>query len=266
MIDQLKLERRGNIAIISLNRPDKLNALSLEMIKGLIDMATRLRRDRDLRGIIIKGDGKAFCAGMDLQSIFSSPGKKLYALTQLIRPHRGIFQQVNLIWRNLPVPVIAVINGHCYGAGMQLALGADMILASPETKLSLMETKWGMIPDMGAMITLRDRLRRDQAKELITTARIIDAETALAHGLITRVTNDPLEAAIGLLEEIGERSPDAVAAAKRLVDASWNASPWYSLLLERFWQLRLILGTNHRIAVRRNTKQSDFPYRPRSIH
>lgn len=264
MTESIRLTRTGDIAVVSLSRPDKRNALSLDMLHGLIRTAKTLRKDKTLRGVIIQGEGSAFCAGLDLMSIFSSPRNKFYAVSQLLMPTAGLFQRVNLVWQDLPVPVVAVVHGYCFGAGMQLALGADFIIAHPETQLSIMEAKWGMIPDMGAMVTLPDRLPRDVAKELIMTARIIDATEAAKIGLITRSADDPLAAAHALLAEISTRSPDAVAAGKKLIDSTWNRGPWMSLLLERLWQLRLVVGSNHRISISRNSKKQDIPFKPRS--
>ncbi len=261
----LSLEFRDEVAWVGLNRPDKHNAMNLEMIDELIACARALRRRRDLRAVVIHGHGPSFCAGMDLMSIFSSRTRKLYALSQLLRPSAGLFQRVNLIWRRLPMPVIALVHGHCYGAGMQLALGADISFVHEQAQLSLMESKWGMIPDMGALLTLRGRVAPDLAKELIFTARVIDASQAQALGLISHCSADPQQDVEALLAELRLRSPDALAAAKKLVDGTLFRRPWRILLGERLWQLRLILGRNHRIAIERNRKSTDRPYAARSI-
>ncbi len=261
----LQLDIRDDVAWLALQRPDKHNAMNLAMIDELIATARTLRRRRDLRAVVLYGEGPSFCAGMDLMSIFSSPTRKFYALTQLLRPNAGLFQRVNLIWRRLPMPVIALLHGHCYGAGLQLALGADISIAHRDTQLSLMEGKWGMIPDMGALLTLRGRLAPDIAKEWILTARVIDATTASHHGLVTHVSDDPQASVQALLAELAQRSPDALAAGKRLVDRSQFSGPWSTLLQERLWQLRLILGRNHRIAIARNRQHPDRPFAPRSI-
>ncbi len=265
MFKTLQLTEDNGVAWLSLNRPDKHNAMNLTMIHELIALARHLSKRRDIIAVVISGEGPSFCAGMDLAGIFSRPRDKFYAFTQLLRPTQGIFQRVNLIWRQLPMPVIALVHGHCYGAGLQLALGADWVFAHRDSHLSLMEGKWGMVPDMGATVTLRGRLAPDIAKELMCTARILDATTAQSLGLVSHVHDDPKAAVINLLNELRLRSPDAVAATKRLVDRAWLSGAWRSLLTERYWQIRLLLGKNHAIAVTRNRKKSETPFHPRGL-
>ncbi len=261
----LLCEEINQVLWVRLNRPDKHNAMTMAMIRELIAVANTIKAQRHLRAVVLQGAGPSFCSGMDLPGLFKNTRDKLYAFSQLVRPARGIFQKVNLIWRQLPVPVIALVHGHCFGAGMQLALGADWIIADAAADFSLMESKWGMIPDMGATLTLRGRVPPDLAKELMCTARVLKADTAWELGLISHVETDPQAAVQLLLAELAQRSPDAVAAAKRLVEDSWWSGRWRSLTAERFWQLRLLLGQNHRIAVERNRKKQDLPFRPRTI-
>ena len=265
MYNTLSLNEREDVLWVSLSRPDKHNAMNLDMIRELIDVARRTAKRKDLRAVILHVDGPSFCSGMDLPGLFKSTRDRIYAMTQLLRPTRGIFQDVNLVWRSLPMPVIALVHGHCYGAGLQLALGADWIIADPQADFSLMEAKWGMIPDMGATLTLRGRIAPDLAKELMCTARILSAQQAHELGLVTHVRDNAQQSVLDLLTELSQRSPDAVAAAKRLVDNSWWYGRWRSLTAERLWQLRLLLGRNHRIAVERNKQKAEVPYRPRAF-
>ncbi len=264
MEQRVTVEIDQHIAIVRLNRPDKHNGMDIPMIEALIATAKQLRKNRDIRAVILAGEGPSFCAGIDTKSMFAGGSfGKLRAFAPLLKPIANKYQNVSLIWRSLSVPVIAAIHGNCFGAGIQLALGADIRLATPDAKLSVMEAKWGLIPDMGGMLTLRDHLPRDVAFELTATGRIIAAIEAQALGLVTRIEADPLAAAKALAIQIATRSPDASAAAKRMFRESWGASEWGVLASERRWQLRMILGRNQRIATARNMGKPDAAYLPR---
>ncbi len=264
MEQRVTVEIDQHIAIVRLNRPDKHNGMDIPMIEALIATAKQLKKNRDIRAVILTGEGPSFCAGIDTKSMFAGGSfGKLRAFAPLLKPIANKYQNVSLIWRSLSVPVIAAIHGNCFGAGIQLALGADIRLATPDAKLSVMEAKWGLIPDMGGMLTLRDHLPRDVAFELTATGRIIAATEAQALGLVTRIEADPLAAAKALAMQIATRSPDASAAAKRMFRESWGASEWGVLASERRWQLRMILGRNQRIATARNMGKPDAAYLPR---
>jgi enoyl-CoA hydratase/carnithine racemase len=256
----LQVERRDGVALVALNRPDKRNALSFELLRELAACADDLRRDRTLRAVILHGAGECFSAGIDLNDL-NNPRNRWLALWSLLKPGRNLFQRACLVWKDLPLPVIAAIHGHCYGAGMQLALGADFRIVAPAAKLSIMEARWGLVPDMGLSRSLRGLLRADVAKELVMTARVLEAGEAAGLGLITRVADDPLQEALRLAQELAERSPDAVLAAKRVLDAM-NDSVRAGLAQEKRWQLRLLRGRNSAIA-RRRAKSPELPFEPR---
>ena len=261
---RVTLSIEGVIATVRLNRPDKHNGMDVAMIEALIATAKQLKKNRDIRVVILTGEGPSFCAGIDTKSMFSGSAlKPLLAFVPLLKPIANKYQNVSLIWRTLSVPVIAAIHGSCFGAGMQLALGADIRIATPDAKLSVMEAKWGLIPDMGGMVTMRDHLPRDVAFELTATGRVLAATEAQALGLVTRIEDDPLAAAKAMATLIVTRSPDASAAAKRMFRQSWSASEYKALAAERRWQLRMILGKNQRIATLRNTGKPDTAYQPR---
>lgn len=256
----------GDIAIVRLNRPEKHNGVDFAMLDALRAAARQLRRDRRVRVAILLGEGPSFCAGIDVKAmfaggVFSSVG----AFLPLFKPWANRYQNWGIQWRRLPVPVIAVVHGNCFGAGMQLALGADIRIAHPEAKFSVMEAKWGLIPDMSGMLTLRDHLPRDVAFELTATGRVLSAAEAQALGLVTHVEADPLLAAKRLAAEIATRSPDATAAAKHLFRSAWAASEWRVLVAERYWQFRCFLSRNQRIAALRNMGKPELAYKPRSI-
>ncbi len=254
----------NHIAIVRLNRPDKHNGVDQPMLKALHAAALQVQRDRSIRAVILLGEGPSFCAGIDVKSMFAGgPLKMALNFVPLLKPWSNHYQNFALDWRKLSVPVIAVIHGSCYGAGIQLALAADIRIATADAKLSVMEAKWGLIPDMAGMLLLRDHLPRDVAFELTATGRVVSGIEALKLGLVSHVEADPLAAAQALAAEIATRSPDASAAAKQLFRQAWGASEWGVLAAERRWQLRMLLGKNQRVAVARNTGKPDAAYLPR---
>ena len=259
------VEIDGAIAHVRLNRPEKHNGVDVALIEELIAGAKRLRRDKTIRAVILSGEGPSFCAGLDIKGVLGSgPLKMAFSFLSLWKPWANRYQNVSLVWRTLSVPVIAAIHGNCFGAGLQIALGADVRLAAPGSRISVMEAKWGLIPDMGGTVLLREVLPRDVALELTYTGRVLDAAEAQRLGLVTRVVEEPLAAAKALAAEIANRSPDSVAAGKRLFGEAWGASEWGALVAERKWQRRLIGRRNQRIASARNTGKPDLPYQPRS--
>jgi enoyl-CoA hydratase/carnithine racemase len=159
-------------------------------------------------------------------------------------------------WIRLPVPVIAALHGNCLGGGLQIALAADVRCATPDARLSVMETKWGLIPDMSITRTLPRLVGIDVAKELTYTARVLSGREAHELGLVTHLSDDPLAAARALATEIAGRSPDAVRAAKRLFDESWTGTPEQTLALEAELQVGLIGSPNQLEAVRAGMTKS----------
>ena len=150
----VKFENNNGIATVSLNRPDKRNAMSFALLKELVNIANRIKKDRTIRCVILTGEAQVFSAGIDLSDL-NNPKNTAYAAWELIRPGQSLFQKAFLIWQELPVPVIAAIEGYCFGAGMQLALAADIRIAHPETQMSIMESRWGLVPDMGLSRSLK---------------------------------------------------------------------------------------------------------------
>ena len=247
----IEVEHRASIAVVRLNRPDKRNAMSFALLRELLAQAHAIRRDRSVRVVVLAGAGESFSAGIDLNDL-GDPRNRWFGVWELIKPGRSLFQQAFLVWQELPVPVLVALHGHCFGAGLQLALAADIRFASAPCQLSVMEARWGLVPDMGLSRSLRGLVRADVAKELTFTARVIHASEAQALGLVTHIADDPLGAAITLAEEIATRSPDAVLAAKRVLDAMQHR-PQRALRLEKLWQLRLLRGRNAALARKRAT-------------
>jgi enoyl-CoA hydratase/carnithine racemase len=240
------------ICEVVLNRPDKLNACDLKMFHAIAETASHLRDDRAVRAVILRGEGRAFCTGLDVKSVMSSPLKQIEELLE--RPSGygkadndigNLAQDVSYLWRELPVPVICVIHGMCYGAGLQIALGADFRYASPDCQLSIMETKWGLIPDMSIAITLRELVRIDVAKELTMTGRIVTGSEAASLGLVTKVCEDPLKDARAFAQELVKRSPDALACTKELYQSTRTAASEKECLeVETKLQRKLLVSWN----------------------
>ncbi len=236
------------IAQVRLTRPDQLNGLTLRTLAELVAVARDLRRDRSLRAVVLSGEGRSFCAGLDFGSVLRKPTGIAAAFVP--RPWRGTntFQEACWAWRRLPVPVIAAVHGHCYGGGVQIALAADFRIATPDSEWSVLEGRWGLIPDMTGIRSLAELVGIDTAKRLTMTARMLSGEEAHDLGLVTELAADPEEAALALARELAGRSPDALAAAKRLFDRSWTSSARATFRRERAEQLFLLFAANTRAA------------------
>jgi enoyl-CoA hydratase/carnithine racemase len=239
---------QDGIAHVRLARPEKLNALTLQMLDELVATASLLRKDRTLRAVVLTGEGASFCAGLDFGSVLRSPARIGGAFTP--RPWRGTntFQEACWAWRRLPVPVIAAVHGHCYGGGVQIALAADFRVATPDSDWSVLEGRWGIIPDMTGIRSLAELVGIDTAKLLTMTARKVSGKEALDLGLVTELAADPETAARDLASELAKRSPDALASAKRLFNDTWTASPRRTFARERIEQLLLLFNANTRAA------------------
>lgn len=259
MNERVTLEIIDNIAVVTLNRPDKLNALDMAMFDGIAKTAKKLAKNRDIRAVILRGEGNAFCSGLDVKSIMKNP---ISAAKLLIKPGRKISnlaQDVGYLWRQIPVPVIAVTQGKCWGGGFQIALGADFRYTTPDCEFSIMEMKWGLIPDMSGSITLRELISIDLAKELTMTARIFDGNEAKEMGLVSRVSETPFDDAIAFAKEISKRSPDAIANTKKLFNNTWTATEKVALWWETKLQKQIIGRWNQRAAISQNNPKEKNP-------
>lgn len=239
------------IATATMVRADKHNALDRAMFESLVDAAAQLAADKSVRAVVLHGEGKSFCSGLDVASFMSGQGGVGVLMERDGDRVANLAQRVSYDWSLVPAPVIAAIHGNCFGGGLQIALGADIRIAAPSAKLSVMEVKWGLVPDMGITQTLPRLVPIDVAKELTFTGRIVSGSEAVALGLVTRSTDDPLAAALALAAEIAQRSPDAVRAAKRLYDRTWVSDDTAAaLLLESELQDGLIGKPNQLAAVK----------------
>lgn len=254
----VEIALEDHVAQVRLNRPDKMNAVDPAMWKALSGAGELLASTKGLRAVVLSGNGRAFCAGLDMAT-FQTMGAG--SPPDLESPSAGaagtarpgnLFQRAALVWKRLPVPVVAALHGVVFGAGAQIALGADLRIAGPDLRFSILEIKWGLIPDVGITQTLRDVVPLDVAKELTFTGRIVGAEDARALGLVTRLAEDPLAEATALAREIASKSPDAIRLGKQLLDESWHADEATGLALEARFQSRLIGGENQTEAIRAN--------------
>jgi enoyl-CoA hydratase/carnithine racemase len=246
---RVAVEVTDHVAVVTLTRPDKHNALDVAMFEQIIGAADHLSSESGVRAVVLHGAGPSFCSGLDVVSIMSA-GNGLDGLVERVRGEvPNWFQRAAYAWLELPMPVIAAVHGTCFGGGLQIALAADLRIAAPATRLSVMEVKWGLVPDMSITRTLPRLVAIDVAKELTFTGRVFDGEEAARLGVVTRLAADPLLAAQELAAEIAARSPDAVRAAKRLYDESWTGEAQRTLALEAELQLGLIGSPNQLAAV-----------------
>lgn len=261
----------AGLCYVTLNRPEKLNSLTPELLEQLIATATRVRADRRVRVVILSGAGRSFSAGLDFAAAFAKPAG--IVANFLPRPWRGTnqFQEAPWAWRRLPVPVIAAVHGHCLGGGLQIAAAADYRITTADATWSVLEAKWGLVPDMSGIHALKQILPIDQAKRLAMTGEMFDGTRAVELGLASEVAEDPLAAAEELARRVLDRSPDAVAATKKLFDNTWTAGPRWTFLKERLAQAPLLVSKNAAIArtrAQQSAKSDDDaalkPYRPRA--
>jgi len=237
----------NQIAFVTLVRPEKHNAINMQLFKEIAQVAKRIKKDRLIRAVIIDGKGEDFSSGIDIKSLFGDSKAAAKLLFKWFPWRANGAQQVSTLWKELPVPVIFAIHGKCWGAGLQIALGGDFRIAAPNASISIMEGRWGLIPDMGGTLALKELMRLDEAKELAMAAKILTAEQAHEVGLISKVCEDPKAKAIKLANELIIHSPDAVAGVKKLYNKSWWSSAGITLARESLYQLKIILSPNYKI-------------------
>jgi enoyl-CoA hydratase/carnithine racemase len=240
MSDRIKLTVEDEMAQVRLDRPDKRNALDLEMFQAIAAVQKRLRRSQQLKAVVLSGAGIDFCSGLDVKSAMHDRRGMVRLLWKWLPWQANLAQRVSVGWRDLRAPVIAAIQGRCWGGGLQIALGADFRIATPDASLSIMESKWGLIPDMGGTLALRELLGRDQAMKLAMTAEEISGQRAFELGLVTALSDDPLAAAEAFAAQLAERSADAVQGVKRLYRKSWSGSSGAALARETAYQVRIL--------------------------
>lgn len=253
MSERLQISIESHVGEVRLNRPEKHNALDMQMFDDLAAAAARLGGEPSVRAVVLAGTGENFCAGIDL-SIFSDPADAVDPAS--MAPQKGSlanrFQRAAFAWREVPVPVICAIHGVAFGGGAQIALGADLRYAAPDAKMSIMEIRWGLIPDLAISVTASNLVREDILRELAYTGRVVGASEAMALGLVTAVHDDPLQAARDTARLIAGRSPDAIRAMKTLFNQRRDLDAGRSLSLEAKLQSGIIGQANQLEAVRAN--------------
>jgi enoyl-CoA hydratase/carnithine racemase len=248
MSDRVSCTIEGGVADVRLNRPEKRNALDLAMLDALIDTGEALRAGPSLRAVVLSGEGRSFCAGLDRAAFATMVGKNeadggSFAAGALARRDgqpESVAQRAVTVWSTLPVPVIAAIHGHALGGGLQLALGADIRIVAPDAQLSVLEIRWGLIPDMTGSQVLPGLVGLDVAKELTFTGRMVSGEEAQRLGLATRLSDTPRADAQALAQEIAGKSPSAIRTAKALLDQAGRVSFEEGLRAEQRAQRALI--------------------------
>jgi len=253
MSDVVDVTIDSHVARVLLNRPEKRNAINLEMFHALAAAGDRIAADTAVRAVVLSGAGDSFSAGIDMtimseaSALFADGGMKP------VEPSpANIFQRAAWVWQELPVPVVWALDGVALGGGLQIALGADVRYASPDCRLSIMEVKWGLVPDMAITTTARHVVPLDRLKELAFTGRAVSGTEAVELGLVTAVHDDPLAAANDWAHAVAKRSPDAVRAMKRLFNAGYGLPEADALRLEADLQAAVMSGSNQAEAVRAN--------------
>jgi enoyl-CoA hydratase/carnithine racemase len=256
--ERVTIDLKDGVADVRMVRTDKMNAIDSAMFNALTEAGKTLCADRSVRAVVLSGDGRAFCAGLDMESMSAMAGPPRSGDA----PAQNLFERgtsganraqlAAWIWQEVPVPVIAAVHGVAYGGGLQIALGADLRIVAPDTRMSVMEIKWGLVPDMSATQTLRRLIPLDVALELTFTGRVFSGSEAKALGLATRVSDHPREDALALGTEIAGKSPDAIRAAKRLFQEAWYGPTADGLRLEENLQRTLIGRPNQVESVKAN--------------
>lgn len=262
MEERVSISISEGVADVRLVRADKMNALDQAMFEALVAATERLSKEKGVRVVVLSGEGRAFCAGLDMGRFAAMkekggngiPGGENRDLTKRTHGQANFAQQAVWGWRQLAVPVIAAIHGVAFGGGFQLALAGDMRFIAPDTRMSVMEIKWGLVPDMAGTPILASLVRDDILRELTYTGRIFSAQEAMTYGLATRICDDPRVAALDVAREIAGKSPDAIRAAKRLLN-NLSADPGPALLAESVEQQNLIGSANQTEAVRANLEK-----------
>lgn len=267
MNDRVQVDIQNGVANVRLVRTDKMNALDNAMFEALAETGERLKGEAGVRAVVLSGDGRAFCAGLDMgnfqQMAEGGSRRTSESLVKTPRTSGGAnrAQHVCMVWREIPVPVIAAVHGVAFGGGFQLALGADIRFVAADVKLAVLEIKWGLIPDMAGMALMRGLVRDDVARELTFTGRIFGGEEAVAMGLATRVCADPRAEALALAREIAGKNPHAIRAGKRLLNLAASGASQQDVLMAESVEQGALIGTPNQVeAVVSNLQKREAAY------
>lgn len=236
----------NGVAQVQLVRGDKMNALDPAMFEAIAETGRELAEMKGLRAVVLSGQGRAFCAGLDVSGFAQPTGSGASTLTERTHGNANLPQEAAMAWRKCPVPVIAAVHGVCFGGGLQIASGADIRIVAPDTRMAIMEMKWGLVPDMGGYALWRSLVRSDVLRELIYTNREFTGEEALALGFATHLDVNPLTRATAIAEEIANRNPHAIRASKRLMDVMVD-EPTDAILLAESEEQQAIIRTPNQV-------------------
>jgi enoyl-CoA hydratase/carnithine racemase len=265
MEDRIRVEMKDGVADVRMVRTDKMNALDDAMFTALVETGEKLKTQKGLRAVVLSGEGRAFCAGLDMGNFGKMASGERSGGAGLINMPRTAggsnrAQHAVMVWREIPVPVIAAVHGVAFGGGFQLALGPDIRIVAPDTRMAVLEIKWGLVPDMAGLVLMKGLLRDDVARELTYTGRIFTGEEALTMGLATRVSTDPHGDAMKMAIEIAGKNPDAIRAGKRLLNLAGDADQKTILVHESKEQGALIGSPNQVEAVMSNMQKRAASY------
>ena len=266
MKDRVSIDFKDGVADVRLIRADKMNALDPAMFEGILEAGAKLVDMEGLRAVVLSGEGKAFCAGLDMASFaaMKQDGDAVPGVRDLTKRTHGIAnrpQQCAWLWRQLPVPVIAAVHGVAFGGGFQIALGPDIRYATADTRFSVLEIKWGLVPDLAGTQLMRHLAREDIVRELTYTGRIFNGTEAQQYGFVTRVFDDPRTAALETAREIASKSPDAIRADKRLLNLAIATDAKTGLMAESIEQQKLIGSPNQLEAILSNLQKRAANYK-----
>ncbi|MFZ5669416.1 MAG: crotonase/enoyl-CoA hydratase family protein [Pseudomonadota bacterium] len=250
--DRISVTFEGGVADVRLTRADKMNALDDRMFNALIEAGERLKTRAGLRAVVLSGEGRAFCAGLDMGNFgrmaSGEPrGSERLVMTERTPGGSNVAQHAAMVWREIPVPVIAAVHGVAFGGGFQLTLGADMRYVTPDARLSVMEIKWGLVPDMAGLVLMRNLARDDVVRELTYTGRQFSGEDALRYGFATRVCADPRAEALATAAEIAGKSPHAIRGGKRLLDLAVSGAGQHEILLAESKEQTALIGSPNQV-------------------
>jgi len=250
--DRISVTIEGGVADVRLIRVDKMNALDDAMFSALIETGERLKTEAGVRAVVLSGEGRAFCAGLDMGNFGKMASGERRGGDTLVKTERtpggsNRAQHAVMVWREIPVPVIAAVHGVAFGGGFQLTLGADIRYVTPDARLSIMEIKWGLVPDMAGLVLMRHLARDDVVRELTYTGRQFSGEEAVGYGFATRVCADPRAEALTLAAEIAARNPHAIRGDKRLLDLAASGADQHTVLLAESKEQTALIGSPNQI-------------------
>ncbi|MCJ8158134.1 crotonase/enoyl-CoA hydratase family protein [Sphingomonas sp. LaA6.9] len=255
MNDRVSIAFDNGVADVRFTRADKMNALDPAMFEGIAAAIAELGAMPGLRAVVLSGEGRAFCAGLDMASMASGGASKDLDIHARTHGKANLFQQVAWGWRELAVPVIAAVHGVAFGGGFQIMSGADIRIVHPETRMSIMEMKWGLVPDMAGIALWRTLVRDDVLRELTYTNREFTGEEAARLGFATRLSDNPHAEAMALAREIANRNPHAIRGAKRLYNLAADGDAAAVLDAESVEQALVIRTPNQIEAVMANMQK-----------